>query len=137
MSLTESKEIRQVFTIISTSAMSNSADNYLNLTGNISSDATESRRRSLMPAKGYAKGAVGRIDAAPGAGKSWTYTLRKNGADQAIVVTIADAATQGEDSTNKVAFAKGDYLSWKTTPAGTPSGMYGTIACIVVFEDDN
>lgn len=59
----------------------------------------------------------------PGGGKSYTLTLRKPGNGQAdgnLTVTIAEAATTGNDTVNEDAIANDDYVDLKCTPAGTP-----------------
>ncbi len=57
----------------------------------------------------------------PGAGNSWTFTLRVNEADTALAVTIADGATSGSDSTHKVVIKPGDRYDIRCTPTGTPA----------------
>lgn len=54
-----------------------------------------------------------RVTNAPGTGKAFAYTLRKNGADQAsLAVSITDAGTESSD-TGSVSFSAGDKLSVK------------------------
>lgn len=57
---------------------------------------------------------------APGAAQTYTYTLRKNAADTAKVVTLSGAgATAGSDVTNDIYYAAGDTISMKlVTSAG-------------------
>src|SRR3990167_4563713 len=57
---------------------------------------------------------------APGSGKSYTFTLRINGSDTSVVVTIADGAIVGTSS-ESVAIAAGDLVSWRQDPSGTPT----------------
>jgi len=56
----------------------------------------------------------------PGVGKSRTFTLRKNGVDTAMAVTIADTDTEGiwEGS---LAITAGDLLVLRTTPSNSPA----------------
>lgn len=84
------------------------------------------------------------LSAAPGAGKSYTFTLRKPGNGQAdgnLTVTIADAATTGNDTVNTDAIADDDYVDLECTPAGTPDlaqvfwGVVGYIAPAVGLEN--
>lgn len=73
------------------------------------------------------------LSGAPGAGKSYTFTVREAG-DTAITVTIADAATTGNDIVNTHLVADGDEVALKCVPAGTPDvrdaywGLVGYIA---------
>lgn len=60
------------------------------------------------------------LPAAPGLGKSWTWTFRVNGVDSAMSITIADLATSGI-STGNVVVAAGDVLSLKRTSVGSPT----------------
>ncbi len=61
------------------------------------------------------------LDVAPGAGKSWTVTLRKNGVNTDLSVVIADTATQAQDTTHAVTFLPGDYATLGVQPSGTPT----------------
>ncbi len=77
------------------------------------------------------------VNAAPGAGKSWTFVVRQNGASPAgglsAVITGA-AVTTGSDNVNSVAVANDDDLNMMLTPAGAPAaavaywGLAGYIA---------
>ncbi len=61
------------------------------------------------------------MSGAPGAGKSWTLTLRKNASDTTVAVTVADAATTGSISVSpEVAIGAGDTWSIKVTSSGSP-----------------
>jgi hypothetical protein len=57
---------------------------------------------------------------APGSGKSFTYTLVKNGVDTAVVITVADLATLGR-STSSVTAVSGDKFYWRRTSSGSPT----------------
>lgn len=60
------------------------------------------------------------LDAAPTTGKSWTFTVRKNGSDTGITFSIADDATTGS-SANTVSVVAGDLISISQVSSGTPS----------------
>jgi len=60
---------------------------------------------------------------APGAGKSWTFTVRKNGVDTALTVTISDTATSARDSTHTVSVAAGDSVTLQAVPSGSPTAI--------------
>jgi len=68
--------------------------------------------------------------AAPGAGKTYTYTLYKNGSPTAFTFTSTGAATFSNSATGSVLYNAGDWLSLKiVTDAGSGVGaFYGTIA---------
>jgi hypothetical protein len=66
-----------------------------------------------------------RVTVAPGAGKSWTLVVRKNGANTTVGCTISAAATQCSDTVNSVSYVAGDLISFRVTPAGgPPAGTY-------------
>lgn len=62
-----------------------------------------------------------RLGAAPGAGKSRTFTIYKNGSDTGLSVTISDTATEGSDTTDTISFSAGDWFTLKHTSSGTPT----------------
>jgi hypothetical protein len=65
------------------------------------------------------------LPAAPGSGKSWTYTLVKNGVDTAMVVVITGLTTLGWFTASDVVVAPGDLLYWRRTPGGSlPTGSW-------------
>ena len=61
------------------------------------------------------------LSAAPGAGKSYTFALRRNAADTLLSVQIADAATTGNDVAHDIAIIQDDKLCIGETPAGVPN----------------
>lgn len=74
-----------------------------------------------MPIAGTVRNLRITLRTAPGAGKSRTFTLRKNAADQSVTVTISDANTTAVDTTNSFTYAAGDLLSVKSVPTSTPA----------------
>lgn len=56
------------------------------------------------------------------AGAGTTLTLRKNGVDTALVISLAAGATTGSDTANSVAFAEGDELSLQSVHGGGIAG---------------
>ena len=71
-----------------------------------------------LPRNGILKSLTARARVASGAGKSVTYTLRKNGVPTAMVVTLADTTTSNQDTTHSVAVAAGDDISVIATVSG-------------------
>ena len=60
------------------------------------------------------------VSAAPGAGNSYTITLRDGGADQAVTCQISGAsAVSCSDTTHSFNVAQGDLIDWKVVSAGT------------------
>lgn len=65
-----------------------------------------------------------RLNVAPGSGKSWTFTVMKNGTPTDLVATIADMATLGQDNVHEVAITTDDMISLRCEPSGTPAAAY-------------
>ena len=72
---------------------------------------------------------------APGAGKSYTCTYRKNEVDTALTCTVSDAETAGSDTSNSFQADQDDLISMSVAPSGTPdmsetwrTGVAGYIA---------
>lgn len=61
------------------------------------------------------------LDTAPTAGKSYALTLRNNAVDSALAVTVADAATTGNDLTGSITVVEDDLLTIRSVPSGTPA----------------
>ena len=75
----------------------------------------------IIPTNGVIKNLYVRLDDEPGDGKSYAFTLMKNGVAQALTLTIANAATTGSDTVNTVTVAPGDTVSLRCVPTGTPT----------------
>lgn len=77
----------------------------------------------------YLKGISAILGAAPGlagSGKSWTFKLRKNGADTALTLTISETATSGSATVNPpIAINPGDVWNLSATPANAPASTSG------------
>jgi hypothetical protein len=110
-----------------TTNLNTGATNYLITVGSLAASLTEGDvQLTTTQAKAAHLGCYLPV-AAPGGGKSWTITLRKNGVDTASTCPIADAASSCSDDTNVVSFVGGDLVSIKIVPAGTPTAS--TILC--------
>ena len=84
---------------------------------NTTETQVQMRALSMTITKMYVK-----LNTAPGAGKSRTFTLRKNAADATCAVTISDTATAGSATcATPVAVSDDDLLTTKDEPTGTPS----------------
>ncbi len=75
---------------------------------------TGQEQRFLVVRAGVVKNLVCYAEAAPGAGETFVYTVRKNGADQTLTVTLAGATAQlDKDTTHSFSVAIGDYITLK------------------------
>ena len=61
------------------------------------------------------------IQTAPGAGNSWTFTVRVNDVDTSLALTIADAATSGSNLTDSITVVDGDTLGIFSHPVSSPT----------------
>ncbi|MEP7234129.1 MAG: hypothetical protein ABI778_02420 [Ignavibacteriota bacterium] len=68
------------------------------------------------------------LTAAPGAGASKTVTVRVNGVNTALTVTVAGAATAGNNTANTVSVAAGDLLSIQVIHSAGPAPAGSIIA---------
>ncbi|GAJ11751.1 unnamed protein product, partial [marine sediment metagenome] len=97
---------------------------YIYLAGNWSSWSADELKHTLGQSCTLKKLYV-LLSAAPGDGKSYTFTLRKPGNGQIdgnLTVTITGAAaTTGNDVAHTDAISNDDYLDLECTPANTPT----------------
>ena len=81
-----------------------------------------SDRNNVVPCSGTIDQLYVSGPAAPGAGKSITYTLLVNGVASALTCTISGASqTANSDTTHSVSVSAGDLISIQGTPSGTPT----------------
>jgi hypothetical protein len=76
------------------------------------------------------------LPSAPGSGKSFTFTLRKNQVDTAAVITISDAATNGT-YVPTITVADGDELTIKCVPSGTPTSTAPSVSWLFIGSTTN
>ena len=69
------------------------------------------------PVTGTLRNMYVRVGGAVGDGDNVVYTLRKAGADTALVITLASNVANGSNIVNTVAVTAGDLLSMKVTKA--------------------
>ena len=82
--------------------------------------STEAARSAPWPTAGVLRNFLVVLSAAPAGGTSRTFTLRKNGADTALTVTISGSATTARLTGTDVAVAVGDLLAVQHTSSGSP-----------------
>ena len=93
-------------------------------------------RIAVCPAAGTLRNLKIKISVAPGAAKSYVFTVQKNSVDTGLTVTVSGAADiTGEDVTNEVTVAAGDLLSITSAPSGTPTAS--KLSFSIEFEGDN
>lgn len=106
-----------------TTLPSTSATQYTFAQGNLLTwvNTNDAAARNVVPVAGTAKTFYANVATAPGAGKSWAFTLYKNGSATSSTCTIADAATDCSDVTHTVSLVAGDTISIESVPSGTPT----------------
>jgi hypothetical protein len=103
---------------------SNSATSYYSAVDSrdVGQASDNAGNRFIAPRAGAIKNLYVQSDVAPGAAKTWTITVRKNGSDQTMVVTLTGASqTTGNDTAHPITVAAGDSISIKVAPTSTPA----------------
>jgi hypothetical protein len=110
-----------------------SGNNFL-LYGN--QDSAENHTQILITKVSTAQNLIVHLTTAPTIGnKDRTFTIRLNGVDTALTVTIADGATDGTDAVNTVALVAGDLISIKHTitgAGGAPTASVGMASVQII-----
>lgn len=75
------------------------------------------------------------LTTAPGVGKQWTFTVRKNGADTALQIVVSGTGKTGFIAT-AVTVAAGDRFAISIQPSGTPT-LPGNISWASSFDSTN
>lgn len=115
------------------SSPSNSAANYALLFGGTTNwSSVESFHKTPFAAAGTLSNLNIRVNSAPGGSAQYVFTIRKNGVDTGLTVTVSGANTSATDSTHSVAVAAGDLISISSTPTTTPTSPT-TVAISVAF----
>jgi len=90
--------------------------------------ATEANVQHRIPFNARIKRMFTHAGGAPGVGESFEYTLRVNGADTSLTVTVSDTDTDGENLTDEVIVDAGDLLSVKIVTSGGASSVIHTVS---------
>ena len=102
---------------------------YIGLCGKDNSGTTEAQHNTIVPTAGTFTKLYVEVSVAPGVGKSWAFTLMKNGSATGITCTIADTATAANDTAHTATCVATDKIYLKAVPSGTPASAtmkYGT-----------
>jgi hypothetical protein len=89
------------------------------------SGATEFNYQLLIPCAGVIKNFYVEVNTAPGA-TTFIYTVRKNGVDQTLAVTLSGTAKTGNDTDvgHAITVAAGDKISIQRTGTSTATSIY-------------
>jgi len=90
-------------------------------------DSNETIVQNVIPAAGTIKNFYAFVETAPTAGHSWTFTVRRNGADTSVTCTIVGNGVLRtcSDTTHTGAFVAGDLISIRVSDLNNPSGTPG------------
>ena len=125
-----------IFFTSMTTLNAGAATRYLLLDGtgnnNQSTDAVGQRTRLVCSRSGTVSALYIIVNAAPGAGITIAFTIRKNGVDTTLTATVAAGATTASDTSNSFSISAGDALSVKCVIAGgTPTTSSGTLGFVI------
>ena len=118
-----------------TTNISTTAVQYHSLGGPAAMQGSEARMKVVMPMGGDWTALRCDLDAAPGAGTSYVFTARVNGADDTdLTCTISDVAGTCSDTATagQVAVVAGDFFAIQSTPTASPTGG-GKARCSATF----
>ena len=104
------------------------------LMGGVEWQGSEAYALNPIGSSGIIKKLRVKLDASPGAGKSYAFTLMVDGSPSALTLTISNAETSGANTVNEVTVSVGQTLSIRCIPSGTPTPRYFTMTTI--FEGD-
>jgi hypothetical protein len=93
------------------------------LNGQSELTGSESSHEQKVPANGYISYLHAEHTAQPGAGESFTFTLRVNNADTALTCQIAGTDKTASDTTHMVEVSEGDIVNLKIV--GTAGALAG------------
>lgn len=114
--------------------LNGAATEYFAVMGTEDIGGTETLYQAVCPADGVLRNLRVLLSGNPGAAKGWTFTLRINGVDSAMAVTVTNA-TQGSYTAGDIAVSAGDRLSFSAVPTGSPDSTF-TLTTMVEFEAD-
>lgn len=117
--------------------LNNAATEYTWLAGGTVWGTLETEYGQLVSTPGTLDKLIVKLDGVAGAGKTWTFTIMKNGNPTALTCSIGgDTDTEGEDTSHTVSVSAGDRLTLRSTSSGSPTarnatwcfGFFGNIA---------
>lgn len=94
---------------------------YISGTNTTGTSASENTKYNVFAATGSLTDLRVKVNVAPGAGKSYTYTLRKNKAASTVSCAISGTNTTCISTSTYLAVGSTDYVTMQITPAGTPT----------------
>lgn len=110
---------------------------FLVMHGNSFDDPTESERTNIAgPTSFDLKHFYIKLSAAPGAGNSWDFILRKEAVDTALAIHIDNPGTIGSDTTDIISVVDGEELTIKSVPTSSPTAAGNTAYAMIQAIDE-
>lgn len=101
-------------------ALSAANTEYIPASGSGSPNVDEDARKQIVAENCMISGFELKLTAAPGAGTTRTFTIRKNGAPTLLVLAFGAADAVKEDIQDWVEFSRGDVITIESTRTGAP-----------------
>jgi hypothetical protein len=117
-----------VFTVCTDEAEVTTSDAYLALTGAWSTRVAEWATQQVIRRAGTIQNLFVHLETAPGGADTRTVTLRVNGVNTALTVTITGAAVSGNDVANEVAVVAGDLVDYLIEASATAVNSRVTVS---------
>jgi len=95
---------------------------YLAINGRDTATVVEANHQMIVPDDGIIKNVAAHFGVAPGIGQWRRFTLRVNGVNTALILTIADVAFFGYETATEVPVNAGDLVCWLYTESAAPAG---------------
>lgn len=109
-------------TFASSVNLATSGNQFSGISGGANAYSTsESGRFAWLGSTFDIKKLYAKVDTAPSAGKSWTFTARSNAADTALTTSIADTNTSNNNIANTVTPTTGALMGINTVGTSTPT----------------
>lgn len=130
---------QQVFTGVTKDAPSTSVNNYIGVASSyvdgFAWNTNVANRYLIMPVSGRITNLHVWLDTSPGSGKSYNFSIIKNGTAGNPQVTISNAATSGSDNSNSISVSAGDRVAIRCAPTSTPNAL-GKVQWAVTLTTD-
>jgi len=87
--------------------------------------------KSLIPVSSFVRSLRVELETAPGAGKSRSFRLWKDGSSTSLTCTISDTDTTGSDLVHQALGSTSSYYEWRCTTSGTPAASRVRISALL------
>jgi len=109
---------------------------YGNIYGSDTTSSVENYGVQIIPTPGKMKNLYIAMVTDPGSGaEAYRYTLRKNGADTGLTLTISAGSTTGNETSVEVTFAAGDKVSLLIEPQNSPTNTSNFVMGLTFVAD--